>query len=164
MTLIRALGIDGRILLAQFFNFAVLAFVLWRFAYRPLFNMLEERRRKVAQGVEDAEAATKKLVAATDESRGLVTGAKKEAALIVEEAKKQAEIRYKEIINKSREDIGVIINEEREKMRIEKAETLRAIKNEIAGLVVLSVEKVLGEKIDAVKDQELIERTVKKLK
>lgn len=164
MALIKALGIDWRILLAQFFNFAILVFILWRFAYRPIFNILEERRRKVAKGVEDADEAVKKLAVATEESRELVSSSKKEAAAIIEEAKQRAEIRYQEIINKTQEDIGVIMNEEKEKIQAEKAETLRAIKKEISELVIMSLEKVLGEKIDAVQDQKLIEKVIKSLK
>jgi len=39
MGLIKALGIDGRILLAQLFNFALLVFILWRYAYKPVFKI-----------------------------------------------------------------------------------------------------------------------------
>jgi F-type H+-transporting ATPase subunit b len=164
MALIKALGIDWRILLAQFFNFAILLFVLWRFAYRPLFNTLEERRQKVAKGVADADAAAEKLAAVTEENKEIISAAKKEAAGIIEEAKKQAEVRYQEIINKSREDVGAIINEEREKISAEKAASLREIKKEISDLVIAALEKVLGEKIDAAKDRDLIEKTIKELR
>ncbi len=57
MKLITALGLDYRILLAQFFNFAILLFVLWRFAYKPVFNILEERRAKIAKGISDSDQA-----------------------------------------------------------------------------------------------------------
>lgn len=161
MTLIKALGIDFRILLAQLFNFAILVFILWRFAYRPLFNILEERRQKIAKGVKDADDAAEKLTAATDESKKIFASSKKEAATIIEEAKKRAEVRYQEIVGKSREDIGVIINEERAKIRVEKAESLREIKKEVADLVILTVEKLLNEKMTSDKDRELIKRLVK---
>ena len=69
MGLIYALGIDGRILLAQLFNFAILVFILWRFAYKPVLNILEERRLKVEKSLDDAEAATKRLKQAEAESK-----------------------------------------------------------------------------------------------
>jgi len=47
MQLIDALGLDLRILLAQLVNFAILIFVLWRFAYKPVFNILEEEGLKL---------------------------------------------------------------------------------------------------------------------
>jgi len=164
MTLIKALGIDLRILAAQFFNFAILVFVLWRFAYRPLFNILEERRRKIDKGMKDVDEAAQKLSAATEESQKSLTAAKKEALGIIEESKKQAEKRYQEIIGKSREDISVIINAEKAKIQTEKAETLWEMKKEMADLIVLSLEKVLGEKINVTQDRELIEKVIKGLK
>lgn len=164
MQLIEALGIDFRILAAQFFNFAILIFVLWRFAYRPVFNILEERRVKIEKGMKEADEASEKLASATEESRGVVASAKKEAVVILEEARARAEARYKEIIGKSREDIGVIINEEKKKIQTEKAQVLLDLKKEVADLVMLSLEKVLKEKLDGKQDKALIEKVVKDLK
>ena len=49
------LGIQWKILLAQTISFSVVFFVLWRFAYKPVFNMLEARRQKIAEGLTNAE-------------------------------------------------------------------------------------------------------------
>lgn len=58
MELLNALGIDWKILLAQFVNFAVLVFVLWKFAYKPIFKFLEDRKNKIEEGIKNAEQAT----------------------------------------------------------------------------------------------------------
>ena len=47
MELFSALGLDLRIFIAQFINFAVLVFVLYRFAYNPILKLLEERKEKI---------------------------------------------------------------------------------------------------------------------
>ncbi len=49
------LGIDWRILLTQTISFSVVFFVLWRFAYGPIFAMLQARREKIAEGLANAE-------------------------------------------------------------------------------------------------------------
>ena len=49
------LGIEWRMLLAQLINFSIVFFLLWRFAYRPVFAMLEARRLKIAEGMANAE-------------------------------------------------------------------------------------------------------------
>ncbi len=43
------LGIQWNILLAQTISFSIVFFVLWRFAYKPIFSMLEARREKIAE-------------------------------------------------------------------------------------------------------------------
>ena len=51
-----ALGINLGFFLFQVFNFGILVIILYAFAYKPLVNMLEQRKQKIAQGYEDAQA------------------------------------------------------------------------------------------------------------
>jgi len=162
-SLIEALGLDLRILLAQFINFSILIFVLWRFAYKPIFKLLEERRAKIAQGIKDSEESALKLQEAEEHKKEIIAASRKEANLIIEEAKNKAEIRYQEIIGKSKADLKVILEEEKEKIINEKNLAINEIKKKTAELVILAIEKILAEKIDSQKDAELIERIVKEL-
>ena len=62
MELIKALGIDNyQVLIAQFLNFAVLLFILYKFAYGPMMKMLDERTAKIDKGIKDAEKAKENL-------------------------------------------------------------------------------------------------------
>ncbi len=162
-SLINALGLDLRILLAQLVNFAVLIFVLWRFAYQPIFKMLEDRRLKIAQGVKDSEDSALKLEEAEAKKKELIAEARKEANLIIEDAKNRAEARYQEIIDKSKSDVRAIIADEKEKIASEKQAAIGEIKKKTAELIAIALEKILGEKVDAKKDAELIARVVKDL-
>ena len=49
------LGIQWKILLAQTISFSIVFFVLWRYAYKPIFNLLEIRRVKIAEALANAE-------------------------------------------------------------------------------------------------------------
>ena len=164
MELLNALGLNVKILIAQLFNFSILLFILWKFAYKPILSFLDERKDKIEKGITDAEKATAKLIEMEEKEKEVLKKAKIEAVKIMEEAKERAEKRYNETINKAKEDIGKIIDQEKEKMRAEKGETLKSIKKEVASLVVLSVEKVLEEKMDDKKDQSLIKKIVKEIK
>ena len=57
---LQVLGITWPKLIAQFINFSIVLFVLWRFAYRPVFAMLETRRLKIAEGIDFAKAVNAK--------------------------------------------------------------------------------------------------------
>lgn len=163
MGLIKALGIDGRILLAQLFNFSILVFVLWRFAYKPVFNILEERRSKVNKGLDDAEAAAERLRLAEEESKQILIQARQSASQLIEKAQQQAELRQQEIVKKAEEDIGVMMEKERAKIKAEKDSSLAQLKGELSGLVLLSLKRFLTEDLDDKRDQEVIKRVIKDL-
>ena len=162
-SLIEALGLDLRILAAQLINFAILIFVLWRFAYKPIFNLLEERRAKIAQGVKDSEEASVKLQLADDRYKEIIAESRKEANSIIEEAKTRAEVRYQEIVAKSKEDLRAVIADEKEKIEVQKQAAITEIKKKTAELIMVALEKILGEKIDSKQDADLIARVVKDL-
>jgi F-type H+-transporting ATPase subunit b len=163
MELIKALGLDWRILFAQLVNFAILIFVLWRFAYKPVFNILEERRIKIAEGLKNSEQAELEIAKALKSKKEVISEAKKEASLIIEESRKQAEKKYQEIISKSKEDLQIVINEEKAKIKSERELIASEIKKEISSLVVNAVERVLLEKVDQKKDGEMIAKVIKDL-
>lgn len=164
MELLEALGLNLKILLAQLVNFAVLFFVLWKFAYKPIFKMLEDRRNKIGKGVENAEKADGKLKQAKVKEEEIVSSAKKEALEIIEEARKRAEAKKQSVIDKTKDEIGEIINIEKQKIQQEKADTLKSIKADISGLVVLAVEKILQEKLSGEEDDKLVAKAIKGLK
>lgn len=163
MKLIAALGLDLRILLAQFINFGVLIFVLWRFAYKPVFKILEERRAKIAAGVKNSEDSELKFKEAVVKEKEIMAEARKEANNIIDEAKQKAEIRYQEIVGKSKADIALLIEEEKEKIANFKQASVTEIKKEMVDLIVVALEKILLEKVDSQKDNEIIARVVKEL-
>jgi F-type H+-transporting ATPase subunit b len=163
MGLIYALGIDGRILLAQLFNFAILVFILWRFAYKPVLNILEERRLKVEKSLDDAEAATKRLKQAEAESKKILSESRKEASKIIEAAQIQAEERQKEVVRQAEADIEALINKERGRLVAEKTTILVSLKKEVSSLLLAGLKKFLDENIDDKKDQAVIEKIIKNL-
>ncbi|HNU81274.1 MAG TPA: F0F1 ATP synthase subunit B [bacterium] len=163
MGLIKALGIDGRILLAQLFNFALLVFILWRYAYKPVLNILEERRSKIEQGLNDAETAAEKLKQAEENSRQVMIAARQEAAQLLEKAQHQAELRQQEIVRKAQEDIGIMMEKEREKIEAEKKSVLAELKGELSNLILLGLKSFLHENVDDKRDKEAIDRLVKDL-
>jgi len=163
MGLIHALGIDGRILFAQLFNFAILTWVLWHFAYKPVFNILEERRSKIDQGLNDAEAAAERLRLAEEESKKIILQSRQEAAQVMEKAQKQAELRQAEIIKKAESDIAVIMEKERAKIASEKNATLLQLKQEVSSLVLLGLQRFLSESLNDKRDQEIIAKVIKGL-
>lgn len=122
---------------------------------------MTDRSEKIDKSLKDADAIEKRLALTEKEREEIISAAKKQANLIVEEANKRGEERRAEMIVKAKEEIGQVINVEKEKLARDKAETLKEIKTEVAELVVMTVEKLLNEKMTGDKDRELIKKMVK---
>lgn len=164
MEIFKAFGLDIRILAAQLINFGILLFLLWKFGYKPMFKLLEDRKNKIETGLENAALAETKLKEMGEQEKKVMVEAKKEAAKILDEARAMAEESRKRNIDKTKEEIGQLINQEKESMRQEKAEILKSINREVADLVIATVEKVIEEKMSGAKDEELIKKAIGKLK
>ncbi|MEI8360687.1 MAG: F0F1 ATP synthase subunit B [bacterium] len=162
--LVKTFHIDTYLILAQLVNFFIVLGVLYKFAYRPVLQLLNERTIKIEKSLDDAKKIEEKLIAQGDEYKKIVADARKEASIIIEKANKVNEERREAMIAKAKDDIGVIINKEKEKMLVEKAEALKDIKKEVAELVGLSLEKLVGKKMEGKADQDLVKDLIKNIK
>lgn len=160
-SLISTFHVDVKLLIAQALNFAVVFGVLYFFAFKPLFKTMGERSAKIAKSLSDADEIEKRLALTEKERAEIIAAANKQAQAILEEANARGAERQNELVAKAKEEVGKVINGEREKIIREKAETLKAIRQEVSDLVILTVEKLLNEKMTGEKDKELIKKLVK---
>lgn len=143
--LLNAFGINGGLLLAQAVNFGVLMIVLWYFLYRPVMKTLETRRQKIAKGVEDAEAAERKLAQADEEASERVHGAETEAEGIVTSAREEAGSERARILKEAEARAQSVAADAEARAKETAAKTLRESEKEIARLAVLAASKAMQE-------------------
>ncbi|OGL74558.1 ATP synthase F0 subunit B [Candidatus Uhrbacteria bacterium RIFCSPHIGHO2_02_FULL_60_10] len=158
-----ALGLDVRLFAAQLINFAVVFLVLWRWAWRPLLKVLDERSRKLEQGLKDAETAAANLAAAAAERERLILAARQEAREIVVTAQTIAARENTEALAKSKQEVERLVGQGREMLRTESENLSAELRVEVGALVALAAERVLGEKLDAAQDARLIQRALKEV-
>ena len=148
--LIDTFHLDFKLFIAQVINFAIVLAVLYWFAFKPLVKIMAERTNKISKSLDDAKLIEQKLSETKDEFNKTIAEAKKQANEILEKAREQADAKKSETVARAKEEIGQIINQEKQKMQAE-----------VAGLVILAVEKVLDKKIDKKEDLELIKKIIK---
>jgi F-type H+-transporting ATPase subunit b len=88
---LKSLGINPIYLLSYIVNFVILVVLLRALLYRPILGMLEERRRQIEKGIEDARAAGEAREGAEAERARILDEARAEAQRIVAEANQRAE-------------------------------------------------------------------------
>lgn len=160
-SLVSTFHLDLKLLIAQTINFAIVLGVLYYFAFKPITKVMEERSSKIEKSLADAESIKEKLGEAEQTKNEIIAEAKKAATEILKVAATQGENRQKEMVAQAKEEVEKIFIAEKASIKSEKTEMLKELKGETASLVAMIVEKLLKEKVDSAKDQELIKNLVK---
>jgi len=148
MRIFQAFGLDIKLLIANFVNFLILVFVLYKLGYKPILKFVKERQEKIEKGIKDAEDATKKLENAEVEKDELLSAAHKEAQEIIKNAKEQATLQSDAITKKAKSETASIVEKAKKEIRLEKEQSIVAARKEIAQIAILATEKLLNKKMD----------------
>jgi F-type H+-transporting ATPase subunit b len=161
--MIDILGIRWIELLAQTISFSFVLFVLWKLAYKPVFNMLEARRAKIAEGVANAEKIKAELARTEADRKRILAQAGDQANQLIEDARAAA-ARVREVeIQKAVAAAGQIATKAREASAQDHARMLAELKHEVGRLVVQTTATVTGKILTADDQKRLAEETEKQL-
>ncbi|MBI4079860.1 F0F1 ATP synthase subunit B [Candidatus Kaiserbacteria bacterium] len=144
--LFAAFGINWKLLLVQALNFGALLFVLWYFLYEPVLKMLDDRRKKIAEGVQNAEEAARRLADAKAKGQGIIGEASREGESIVAAARNRAEVKAEEIVKAAESRAEVTLKDASARAEEAKRQALKESEREIARAAMLAAEKILREK------------------
>lgn len=140
--LFSAFGIDWRLLMVNTINFGLLLFLLYYFLYGRLIKVLEERREKIAKGIQDAQEAEEKLKGIQDARASMLADAGKEADSLITSARASASAKQKEIITAGETAAANVIRSAEAQAAEMKQKAITESKQEVAKLIVLGMEKV----------------------
>jgi F-type H+-transporting ATPase subunit b len=145
-------GWNWKLFLSQVISFCIVAFLLQRFAYKPILAVLEERRRKIEEGQLNAEKIKKELAEAEKRYQEILRKADADAQRMIDEARESAthlsERKQQEAVSAAEQ----IIAKAREAAAIEHDRTMESLKHELGRLVVETTAKVT-EKVLTPEDQ-----------
>jgi len=152
------IGIDWKIFLGQIINFVILLYLLKRFVYNPFLSLLEERRRKIKEGIENSQRAEEKMEEIKKLREEILENAQKRAIQIVEKAEERGKEKLEEIILEGEKERERRIKEAIKEANEKKKEAQKEIKREAIGIGLALAEEILKEKLTVEKDKNLIER------
>jgi F-type H+-transporting ATPase subunit b len=157
------LGIQWKILAAQTINFSIVLFVLWRFAYRPIFAMFEARREKIAEALANAGKIKTELARTEAERKRILAQAGDVANQLIEEARNAA-TRVREVeTQKAVAAAEQIVVKARAAAAQDHARMLAELKSEVGRLVVQTTATVTGKVLTPDDQRRLAEETAKQL-
>lgn len=157
-------GIDWKLLLAQAVNFIVLVVILRKFAYGPIMRILDERKKKIEEGLRMRKEA-EELLNRTDAIKQETIGkANVEALEIVNRAQKTAQKRHEEIMEAAEKKVEGVVAGARKIIEGEKEKMRQDVEQDAEYLVRSGIAAVLGRMPASERDELLIKEAMTALK
>lgn len=163
MEVLNNIGFDWQVALSNFITFAIIYYILKRWVFGPVSEILNKRRETIEEGVRNAEESQAVLTEAQEQADGIVKDSKKEANSIIAEAKNTGD----DLVAKAKSDA----QSEADKVHERATQTIKKEQQKMeeelfahtASLVSKGVKKVLETEVDEAKDKELTEKASKAL-
>lgn len=152
-----ALGLNLGYLFVQIFNFIIVFLIMSAFAYKPILNMLDERRKRIAQGLEDAKVAAEARENAEQEAKAIIANAQAEAAQRMREATERAAKAEKDFIAEAEEGAAKIRSDAAVEAAQERDKLLAEARGQIAALSMAAAQRIIGEALDDKRQHALID-------
>ena len=138
-------GWNPYLFLSQVVSFVIVALILQQFAYKPILKVLEERRKKIADGLANAEKIKKQLAESEKRYQEILTKANADAQRMIDEARASAQALSDKKAQQAISEAEQIIAKAREAARIEREKMFADLKREVGRLVINTTAKVTGK-------------------
>jgi len=136
-------GLDWHLLIAQAINFGILLFILWKFLYRPILNILDKRRSKIEEAQNFVEQITQEKEALDAKTSQIIEQARIESEKIMENAKKIAITESNNILEKANNASNQMLEKAKEEIEQEKQKMLKDVQQYIGELALQIARKVV---------------------
>jgi F-type H+-transporting ATPase subunit b len=140
--------------------FLIVFFVLRKYAFGAIQNLIDERREAIRRSIEAADQARDEAQRLLEEHRKLVGEARGQAESILAEARKTRESMEQRMREETEAERQRRLEETRKEIAAETARALQQIRAEVADLTLEAASRVVGRTLDAERDRELISEAI----
>ena len=156
-------GVDRPHFVAQCISFAIVAFLLHRYAYKPILTMLDERKKRIKESLDNAEKIKQELANTQTKTHEIMVQAGQEATKMIEEARAAAAKVQEQETQKAIAAAQAIVDKARQATQAEHARMLAELRREVGRLVVDTTAKVTGKVLTLDDQKRLAEETNREL-
>jgi len=149
-------------LLAQFIGFAILLALLRFVAFKPFMRMMDERSRRVREGLEAAEQMKEQAAQADVQVQKRLEEARQEGQTLIGQAQQIASRLQDEGRQQARTEGEALLARARNEIQLERDEAIAHIRREFADLTIAAAEKVINQSLDKKAHERLIEEVLAK--
>lgn len=157
---IGALGINLPGLLAQLINFGILLFLFSLVFKKFLFPMMDERKRRIQEGLDASEEAKLRLSQTEQEVAGEIAKARQDAQGLIAQAQQVSTRIQEESRQQARAEAEQLIERALSEIQLERDAAIADLRREFADLTILAAEKVIRRNLDATAHRDIIEQVL----
>jgi F-type H+-transporting ATPase subunit b len=158
------LNIDWGLMVWTLITFGLAVVILWKYAFGPLQNIIDERRAQIRESLEAAEATRDEAARLLDEYKATLASVRTEAEEILERSRTAGESTRTEIVAEARKQAERTVEKAQEQIEREMRAALKDLKEQIAELTVLATEKVVGKSLTGADQRRLLDEALRDLK
>jgi len=150
-------------IIGQSIAFFVFVWFCMKYVWPPITSILEERQRKIADGLEAAERAQKDLNLAQNKAAEELRDAKRQGAELIEQANKRANQIIDEAKDKARDEGQRLITAAKAEIEMEVQRAREGLRAQVAAIAVAGAERILESSIDQAANEELVKKLASEL-
>ena len=141
-------------------TFGIVLFLLWRYAWGPITEALEEREENISNSIQRAEKALAEAKQVQADNQKARREAEREAQRILREAREAAESLREDEVEKTREKIRKMQEQAQAEIEREKQGALEELREEVADLAIQAASKILKEDVDGDRQRRLVDNFI----
>lgn len=150
-------------LLGQSIAMAVFVWFTLKFVWPPINAAIEERQKKIADGLAATDRAEKDLHLAQDKAKEYLREAKEQASAIIEQARKRESKMIDEAVAKANAEREQILEQARAEVEADRRRLREELRKQVASLAVAGAERILQREIDDAAHSDILEKLVQEL-
>jgi F-type H+-transporting ATPase subunit b len=150
-------------LVVQMVVFATLILITMKWIWPPILRAMDERQRKIAQGLAAAEEGEKQLSEARAKADGIIREARERANQIIDHAQHRANEVIEQAKGAASSEGARIVAAAQQQIELDTTRAKESLRREVAGIAVGAASKLLGREIDARAHADLLEQLAEQI-
>ncbi len=160
---LQTLGIDPKVILLQIIAFILLYVFLRRYLFRPLFAVMAERSREIAEGLDAAERNKEAMARLEEERQKVLAAAREEGREQVRHAVKEADEVRERMVAEAREEAQEIRTRGHEAVEREREQAALVLRQQVVDLAILAASRAVLQRLDQAAHRRAVEDFIARL-
>jgi len=138
--------------------FLILLWLLNKYAFGPLFAVMEKRRQLIQEQMSQATSSREQAEASMAEQKAALDAARKEAYSIIEQARATSSKQADEIVETAKNEASRLKDEALKDIESEKNKAISALRTEVGGISVQIASKIIEKQVDEKANKEIVDK------
>jgi len=138
--------------------FLILLWLLNKYAFGPLFAVMEKRRQLIQEQMSQASSSREQAEASMAEQKAALDAARKEAYSIIEQARATSSKQADEIVETAKNEASRLKDEALKDIESEKNKAISALRTEVGGISVQIASKIIEKQVDEKANKEIVDK------